>query len=237
MARGHLRIYLGAAPGVGKTFAMLNEGWRRREPGADVVIGYVETHGRPSTAEQIGDLPRSSRASRSPIAVRRSRRWTSTPSSPSTRPSRWSTSSRTRTSPALARQALAGRRRAARRRHRRHHDAEHPAPRVRERRRRGDHGRQATRDDPRRGRPQGRQIELVDMTPEALRRRMAHGNIYKPEKSTPHSPTTSASAISRRSARSHCSGSPIRSMSARAISGDRMASPTNGRRANASSSR
>jgi two-component system sensor histidine kinase KdpD len=57
MARGHLRIYLGAAPGVGKTFAMLNEGWRRRERGTDVIVGYVETHGRPSTQEQVRDLP------------------------------------------------------------------------------------------------------------------------------------------------------------------------------------
>ncbi|MGD9701352.1 MAG: ATP-binding protein [Acidimicrobiia bacterium] len=56
MARGSLRIYLGAAPGVGKTFAMLNEGRRRRERGADIVIGYVETHGRAKTAEQIDDL-------------------------------------------------------------------------------------------------------------------------------------------------------------------------------------
>ncbi len=54
--RGSLRIYLGAAPGVGKTFAMLNEGHRRRERGADVVVGVVETHGRQRTAEQIGDL-------------------------------------------------------------------------------------------------------------------------------------------------------------------------------------
>ena len=44
--RGTLRIYLGAAPGVGKTFAMLNEGWRRRQRGTDVVVGFVETHGR-----------------------------------------------------------------------------------------------------------------------------------------------------------------------------------------------
>jgi two-component system, OmpR family, sensor histidine kinase KdpD len=54
--RGRLRVYLGAAPGVGKTFAMLNEGQRRRERGADVVVGLVETHGRERTAEQIGDL-------------------------------------------------------------------------------------------------------------------------------------------------------------------------------------
>ena len=56
MTRGQLRIYLGAAPGVGKTFAMLNEGRRRRERGEDVVCGFVETHGRRRTGEQIGEL-------------------------------------------------------------------------------------------------------------------------------------------------------------------------------------
>ncbi len=54
--QGHLRVYLGAAPGVGKTYSMLKEAHRRKERGADVVIGFVETHGRPRTAEQIGDL-------------------------------------------------------------------------------------------------------------------------------------------------------------------------------------
>jgi two-component system sensor histidine kinase KdpD len=44
------------AAGVGKTYAMLNEGHRRKERGTDVVIGYVETHSRPLTAQQIGDL-------------------------------------------------------------------------------------------------------------------------------------------------------------------------------------
>ena len=56
-AKGRLRIYLGAAPGVGKTFSMLQEAHRRKERGTDVVIGFVETHGRQHTAEQIGDLP------------------------------------------------------------------------------------------------------------------------------------------------------------------------------------
>lgn len=48
--RGRLRVYLGAAPGVGKTYAMLAEGRRARERGRDVVVGFVETHGRPRTA-------------------------------------------------------------------------------------------------------------------------------------------------------------------------------------------
>jgi two-component system sensor histidine kinase KdpD len=54
--KGVLRVYLGAAPGVGKTFAMLQEAHRRKERGTDVVIGLVETHGRAHTAELIGDL-------------------------------------------------------------------------------------------------------------------------------------------------------------------------------------
>jgi len=54
--RGKLRIYLGPAPGVGKTYAMLDEGWRRRERGTDVVVGLVVTHGRPKTIAQVRDL-------------------------------------------------------------------------------------------------------------------------------------------------------------------------------------
>lgn len=54
--RGDLRILLGAAPGVGKTYAMLREGRRLRDEGRDVVIGFVETHRRTETEEQIGDL-------------------------------------------------------------------------------------------------------------------------------------------------------------------------------------
>lgn len=56
MGRGSLRIYFGAAPGVGKTYAMLAEGRRRSARGTDVVIGCVETHGRDAIAEQVGDL-------------------------------------------------------------------------------------------------------------------------------------------------------------------------------------
>jgi two-component system, OmpR family, sensor histidine kinase KdpD len=56
MARGTLRIYLGAAPGVGKTYAMLGEAHRRNSRGTDVVVGFVETHGRARTRAMIGDL-------------------------------------------------------------------------------------------------------------------------------------------------------------------------------------
>jgi two-component system sensor histidine kinase KdpD len=55
-AAGHFRIYLGAAAGVGKTYAMLSEGRRRKERGADVVIGYVEPHGRRLTEEMTDGL-------------------------------------------------------------------------------------------------------------------------------------------------------------------------------------
>lgn len=53
---GRLRVYLSYIAGAGKTYAMLNEGHRRKERGTDVVIGYVETHKRVQTAMQIGDL-------------------------------------------------------------------------------------------------------------------------------------------------------------------------------------
>jgi two-component system sensor histidine kinase KdpD len=56
VSRGTLRIYLGAAPGVGKTYAMLNEGRRRAARGEDVVVGFVESHGRQRTADQVGGL-------------------------------------------------------------------------------------------------------------------------------------------------------------------------------------
>jgi two-component system sensor histidine kinase KdpD len=56
--RGKLKIYLGFAAGVGKTYEMLQEGNRLRKQGIDVVIGYVEPHDRPETAAQIGELER-----------------------------------------------------------------------------------------------------------------------------------------------------------------------------------
>ncbi len=54
--RGRLRVYLGSVAGSGKTYAMLNEGHRRESRGTDVVVGYVETHGRSQTQAQLGDL-------------------------------------------------------------------------------------------------------------------------------------------------------------------------------------
>jgi two-component system sensor histidine kinase KdpD len=63
MGRGQLRVYLGAAPGVGKTFRMLGEGQRRKTRGGDVVIALLETHGRLQTvaaAEGLEVVPRMS---------------------------------------------------------------------------------------------------------------------------------------------------------------------------------
>jgi two-component system sensor histidine kinase KdpD len=54
--RGRLKVYLGFAAGVGKTYEMLQEGQRLKQQGVDVVIGVVETHGRAETAAMIGDL-------------------------------------------------------------------------------------------------------------------------------------------------------------------------------------
>src|ERR1700728_1951945 len=54
--RGQLRIYLGAAAGVGKTYALLCEGHRRAERGADVVVAFAETHNRPQTAALLDGI-------------------------------------------------------------------------------------------------------------------------------------------------------------------------------------
>ena len=54
--RGRLRVYLGMAPGVGKTWKMLEEGHRRLARGTDLAVGFVEAHGRPRTAELLDGL-------------------------------------------------------------------------------------------------------------------------------------------------------------------------------------
>jgi two-component system sensor histidine kinase KdpD len=54
--KGHLKVFIGMAPGVGKTFRMLSEGRGEAVSGRDVVIGYLEPHGREETVEQAGDL-------------------------------------------------------------------------------------------------------------------------------------------------------------------------------------
>ncbi|MGO8771247.1 MAG: histidine kinase, partial [Mycobacterium sp.] len=55
-SRGRLRVYLGVAPGAGKTYAMLAEAKRLAERGVDVVVGLVETHGRADTEAMLAAL-------------------------------------------------------------------------------------------------------------------------------------------------------------------------------------
>ncbi len=59
---GRLKVCLGAAPGVGKTYRMLDEGRRRAARGADVVVGFAECHGRPRTEAMLDGLARVPRA-------------------------------------------------------------------------------------------------------------------------------------------------------------------------------
>src|SRR5271156_803134 len=54
--RGHLKIFLGAAPGVGKTWEMLVAANAKHQAGVDVVAGLIETHGRAGTVKEIGGL-------------------------------------------------------------------------------------------------------------------------------------------------------------------------------------
>jgi two-component system sensor histidine kinase KdpD len=55
--KGSLTIFLGSAAGVGKTYTMLSEGLQKLRSGADIKVGYIETHGREDTAFMLGDLP------------------------------------------------------------------------------------------------------------------------------------------------------------------------------------
>src|SRR6266478_5622436 len=54
--QARLRVYIGAAPGVGKTYQMLEDAHLLRKQGVDIVVAVVETHGREDTQEMIGDL-------------------------------------------------------------------------------------------------------------------------------------------------------------------------------------
>ncbi|HEY2549415.1 MAG TPA: DUF4118 domain-containing protein [Streptosporangiaceae bacterium] len=180
--RGELRIYLGSAAGVGKTFAMLNEGHRRAERGTDVVVAYVETHGRPQTQAQIGDLeimPRALRPyrgtsfeemdldavlARAPeVALVDEFAHTNVPGSANEK--RWQDielllSAGIDVISAVNIQHLESL-----------NDVVEKITGVPQRETVPDAVVRAAD-----------QVELVDMTPEALRRRMAHGNIYQAEK-------------------------------------------------------
>src|SRR6266516_3373502 len=149
MARGRLRIYLGAAPGVGKTFAMLNEGTRRRARGTDVVVGLVETHGRANTAAQIGLIDEI--AHTNVPGSRNEKRWQDVAELLDAGIDVVST---------LNMQHLES-----------VNDVVERITGVKQHETIPDAIVRAAE-----------QVELVDMTPEALRRRMAHGNIYPPDR-------------------------------------------------------
>ncbi len=179
--KGNLRIYLGAAAGVGKTYTMLEEGVRRLDRGTDVVIGYVETHGRPRTQAQVRDLPIVSRrviayrdstlaemdvdavlARHPAVALVDELAHTNVPGSRNAK--RWedvqdllAAGIDVITTLNIQHLASLG-------------DVVEQVTGVRQRETVPDAVVRAAD-----------QIEFIDMTPEALRRRMAHGNIYPPD--------------------------------------------------------
>ena len=182
MIRGTLRIYLGAAPGVGKTYALLGEGRRRASRGTDVVVGFVETHGRPQTAAMIGDLE---------IVPRRRIEYRGTAFEEMDVDAILARAPQVALVDELAHTNIPGSRNA-----KRWQDVEelleagiHVVSTVNVQhleslndvveRITGIVQRETIPDEIVR---RADQIELVDMTPEALRRRMAHGNVYAPEK-------------------------------------------------------
>lgn len=182
MARGKLRIYLGAAPGVGKTYAMLAEAHRRAERGADCVVAFVEHHHRPRTEVMLHGLEEVPRKEieyrggaftemdvdavlrRAPaVALVDELAHTNVPGSRNTK--RWQDVEELLaagidviTTVNIQHLESLG-------------DVVESITGVRQRETVPDEI--ARRAD---------QIELVDMSPQALRRRMAHGNIYKPDK-------------------------------------------------------
>ncbi|GGM14937.1 sensor histidine kinase [Streptomyces fumigatiscleroticus] len=182
MARGKLRIYLGAAPGVGKTYAMLSEAHRRVERGTDCVVAFVEHHHRPRTQVMLHGLEQVPRKElghrgatftemdvdavlrRAPaVALVDELAHTNVPGSRNTK--RWQDVEELLaagidviTTVNIQHLESLG-------------DVVESITGVRQR--------ETVPDEVVR---RADQIELVDMSPQALRRRMAHGNIYQPDK-------------------------------------------------------
>jgi two-component system, OmpR family, sensor histidine kinase KdpD len=180
--RGRLRIYLGSAAGVGKTYAMLNEGHRRVERGADVVVGFAEAHARPHTIALLDGLE---------IIPRQKLEY------------RGATFEEMDVGAVLARRPeialvdeFAHTNVPGSRNEKRWQDVEElldagidviSAVNIQHLESLNDVVEKITGVPQRETVPDAivraaDQVELVDMTPEALRRRMAHGNIYPPEK-------------------------------------------------------
>lgn len=182
MARGQLRIYLGAAPGVGKTYTMLEEAHRRAGRGTDIVVGYVETHGRAHTAAMLDGLEVVPRAAmryrdagfeeldldavlerRPEVAVIDELAHTNVPGSRNAK--RWED----------VRDLLDAGIDVLSTVNIQHLESLNDVVRDIT----GTTQRETVPDRVVRA---AEQVELVDMTPEALRKRMAHGNVYAPEK-------------------------------------------------------
>jgi two-component system sensor histidine kinase KdpD len=180
--RGQLRIYLGAAAGVGKTYAMLGEGHRRAERGADVVVAFAESHNRPQTEALLDGLE---------VIPRKQLTY------------RGATFEEMDVDAVLARKPqialvdeLAHTNVPGSRNEKRWQDVEElldagidviSAVNIQHLESLNDVVEQITGVPQRETVPDAvvraaDQVELVDMTAEALRRRMAHGNIYPPEK-------------------------------------------------------
>ncbi|MFI2431292.1 ATP-binding protein [Streptomyces sp. NPDC018693] len=182
MARGKLRIYLGAAPGVGKTYAMLSEAHRRVERGTDCVVGFVEHHDRPRTEVMLHGLEVTPRreieyrgttftemdvdavlARRPQVALVDELAHTNVPGSRNTK--RWQDVEELLAAGVdvistvnIQHLESLG-------------DVVEAITGIRQQ--------ETVPDEVVR---RADQIELVDMSPQALRRRMAHGNIYQPDK-------------------------------------------------------
>ena len=182
--RGRLRVFLGAAPGVGKTYAMLNEGRRLEADGRDVVVGFVETHGRAETEAQIGDLEVIPRLRDRRTAASSSRRWTPTRSC-ARKPEIVLVDELAHTnapgSPRAKRYEDVEV--APRRRDRRHHHAQHPAPgEPATTSSQGITGVEVRETIPDRVLDEATEVQLVDLPVEALIERLEQGKVYPPER-------------------------------------------------------
>ncbi len=181
MRAGQMRVYFGAAPGVGKTYKMLDEGHRRLGRGTDVVIGFVETHGRRPIADLIEGLevvPRAAATYRdttleemdlAAVLARRPQvalvdELAHTNAAGSLHEKRWQDIEQLLDAGITVITTV----------NVQHlesvNDVVYEITGVRQ-----------SETVPDAVVRQAEQIELVDMTPEALRRRLAHGNIYAPD--------------------------------------------------------
>jgi two-component system, OmpR family, sensor histidine kinase KdpD len=182
VTRGQLRIYLGAAPGVGKTYAMLAEAQRRRARGTDVVVGLLETHGRKPTAAMAKGLE---------VVPRRAMTHRGVALTEMDLDAVLARHPKVALVDELAHTNVPGSRNA-----KRWQDVDElldagidviSTLNIQHLESLNDVARQVTGVEQHEKLPdevarRADQIELVDMTPEALRRRMVHGNVYPPDR-------------------------------------------------------